>query len=99
MTENEPGRVVALAAQTQQLLVQAQRQIQFAAVDVIARLPIRNIDPLRRLGERRRANAKQDGKHSEREKVAAPHSMTSSARARIDGGIVSPSDRAVLAAK
>src|SRR5262249_25281267 len=31
-----------------------------------------------------------------REKGAAPHSMTSSARARIDGGIVSPSDRAVL---
>ena len=35
MTQNEPARIVALTAQTQQILVQALRQIEFAAVHVI----------------------------------------------------------------
>ena len=35
MTQNEPGGIVALTAQTQQILVQALRQIQFAAERVI----------------------------------------------------------------
>ena len=48
MTQNEPGSVVALTAQTQQVLVQAQRQIEFAAEHVIARLPIGNLKELRR---------------------------------------------------
>ncbi len=36
MTQNEPGGIVALTAQTQQILVQALRQIEFAADQVIA---------------------------------------------------------------
>ena len=32
MTQNEPGVIVALTAQTQQILGQALRQIEFAAV-------------------------------------------------------------------
>ena len=47
MTQNEPGGIVALMAQTQQILGQAQRQIEFAAVHVIARLPIGNLKELR----------------------------------------------------
>ena len=47
MTQNEPGGIVALTAQTQQILVQAQRQIEFAAVHVIARLPKGNLKELR----------------------------------------------------
>jgi hypothetical protein len=39
VTENEPGGIVALTAQTQQVLVQALRQIEFAAVGMIAGLP------------------------------------------------------------
>lgn len=39
MTQNEPGGIVALTAQTQQILAQALRQIEFAAVQVIARQP------------------------------------------------------------
>ena len=35
MTQNEPGGIVALAAQAQQILVQALRQIEFAAEHVI----------------------------------------------------------------
>src|SRR5215471_5161451 len=46
MAENEPAGIVALAAQTQQIVVQAQREIQFAAVHVIARLRIRNLKEL-----------------------------------------------------
>ena len=38
MTENEPGGIVALTAQTQQILVQALRQTQFAANQVIQEL-------------------------------------------------------------
>jgi hypothetical protein len=45
--ENEPAGVVALMAQAQQILVQAQRLIEFAAVHVIARLPIGNLKELR----------------------------------------------------
>ena len=47
MTQNEPGGIVALTAQTQQILVQALRQIEFAADHVIARLPIGNLKELR----------------------------------------------------
>ena len=47
MTENEPAGIVALAADPQQILVQTQRQIHFAAVHVIARLPIGNVKVLR----------------------------------------------------
>ena len=47
VTQNEPGGVVALAAQTQQILVQALRQIEFAAGRVIARLAMGNSDELR----------------------------------------------------
>ena len=47
MTQNEPAGIVALTAQTQQILVQAQSQIQFAAERVIPRLPIRNVEELR----------------------------------------------------
>jgi hypothetical protein len=42
VTQNEPGRIFALAAQIQQILVQAPRQIEFAANRVVARLPIGN---------------------------------------------------------
>ena len=38
MTQYEAGGIVALAAKTQQILVQAQRQIQFAAKPVMNRL-------------------------------------------------------------
>ncbi len=47
MTQNEPGGIVALTAQTQQILVQALRQIEFAAVHVITGLPIGNVKELR----------------------------------------------------
>ena len=39
VTQNEPGGIVALTAQTQQILIQAQRQVEFAPERVIARLP------------------------------------------------------------
>ena|SRR6516165_12120922 len=48
VTQNEPGGVVALAAQTQQILVQALRQIEFAAGRVKARLPIGDVKKRRR---------------------------------------------------
>ena len=47
MTQNEPGGIVALATETQQTLVQTQRQIQFADVHVIRRLPIGNMKEIR----------------------------------------------------
>ena len=47
MTQNETGRVVPLTAQTQQILVQALGQVQFAAVRVITRLPIGNLNKLK----------------------------------------------------
>src|SRR6266568_9374701 len=47
ITQNEPGGIVALAAQTQQTLVQAQRQIEFAADQVMERLPMGNLKELR----------------------------------------------------
>ena len=47
MAQNEANCVVPLAAQTQQVLIQAERQIHFAAVCVIARLPIGNLNELR----------------------------------------------------
>ena len=47
MTQNEPGGIVALATEAQQTLVQAQRQIQFADVHVIGRLPVGNMKELR----------------------------------------------------
>src|ERR1700730_17900305 len=47
MTQNEPSGIVALAAQTQQILVHAQRQIEFAAEQVIERLAIGNLKELR----------------------------------------------------
>src|SRR5262249_25231666 len=43
VTQDEPGGVVAPAAQTQQILVQALRQIEFAAGRVKARLPIGDV--------------------------------------------------------
>src|SRR5215472_5908895 len=39
VTQDEPSRITPLMAQAQQILVQMKRQIQFAAVGVIARLP------------------------------------------------------------
>src|SRR6202045_2424717 len=39
MTQNEPGGIAALAAQTQQILVQTLRHVEFAAVYVIEKLP------------------------------------------------------------
>jgi hypothetical protein len=47
MPENEPGRVIALAAQPQQILIQALRPIEFGAGRVMARLPIRDLKELR----------------------------------------------------
>jgi len=35
VTQNEPGGIVALIAETQQILAQALRQIEFSAVHVI----------------------------------------------------------------
>ena len=47
MTEHKRAGIVALMAQTQQILVQAQRYIEFSAVQVIASLPIGNLKELR----------------------------------------------------
>ena len=47
MTQKEPGGIVALTAQTQQILVQALRYVEFAAERVIARLSIGNVKELR----------------------------------------------------
>jgi hypothetical protein len=47
VTQNEPGGIVTLKAQTHQILVQALGQIELAAESVIARLPIRNQKKLR----------------------------------------------------
>ena len=47
MTQNEAGDVIALAAESQQILGQALRHIEFSAVHVIARLPKGNAEELR----------------------------------------------------
>ena len=47
VTQNQPGGIIALLAQTQQILVQAHRQSEFAAMRVIGRLPIRNAQEFR----------------------------------------------------
>src|SRR6516164_6336910 len=47
VTQKEPGGIVALTAQTQQILVQALRYVEFAAERVIARLSIGNVKELR----------------------------------------------------
>src|SRR5262249_11224198 len=47
VTQNQPSRVVALTAQTQQILIDALRQLEFAAVYVIEGLPIGNVKELR----------------------------------------------------
>src|SRR5215813_10944568 len=47
VTQNEPARIVALTASMQNVLGQAQRQIEFAAVGVISRLSPRGVDELR----------------------------------------------------
>ena len=47
MTQNEAGGIVALTAQMQQILIQALRQIEFAADHMIARLPVGNLKELR----------------------------------------------------
>ena len=47
MTQHHAGGIVALAAQPQQVLVQALRQIEFAAERVMAGLPIGNVKELR----------------------------------------------------
>jgi hypothetical protein len=47
VTQNEPGGIVALAAETQQILVQALRQIEFAVKYVMERLPKGNLKELR----------------------------------------------------
>jgi len=47
VAQNEPGRIIPLTAQAQQILVQAVRQIEFAAVRVVARLTIGNLKELR----------------------------------------------------
>jgi hypothetical protein len=46
--QNKPGRIVALAAETQQILVHAQCQIELAADRVIDRLAARDMKELRR---------------------------------------------------
>jgi hypothetical protein len=46
MAQDKPGGIVALVAQAQQILVQAVRHIEFAAVSVIASLPIGNVKEL-----------------------------------------------------
>src|SRR6202022_4541839 len=46
VSQNEPVRIVALTAQTQQIFVQATRQMQFAANRVIKRLSIGNLKEL-----------------------------------------------------
>jgi hypothetical protein len=48
VTQNQPGGIAALTAQTQQILVQAQRQIEFPTDHMITRLPIGNAKELRR---------------------------------------------------
>src|SRR5215831_17579398 len=47
VTQNEPARIVALTASIQNVLGQPQRQIEFAAVDVIPSLAPRNVEELR----------------------------------------------------
>ena len=47
----EPAGIVALPAQTQQILVQAQRQIEFTAERVVDRLPIWNLKELRGIAQ------------------------------------------------
>ena len=47
MTQNQPGGVAALAAQLEQILVQTPRHIEFAAVLVMERLPIGDLQKLR----------------------------------------------------
>src|ERR1700730_6867170 len=47
VTQNEPGGIVALPAQTPRMLAQAPAQLDFAALQVIARLPIGNLKELR----------------------------------------------------
>ena len=47
MTQDDASGIVALAAQTQQILVQLLRKIQFAAIRVIAGLPIGDVEELR----------------------------------------------------
>ena len=46
VTENEPGGIVALTAQTQQILVHALREIEFAAERMKVRLPVGNLKEL-----------------------------------------------------
>src|SRR5437762_7321993 len=47
VTQHDTGGIVALAAQAQQVLVQALRQTEFAEDCVMERLPIRNVKELR----------------------------------------------------
>jgi hypothetical protein len=47
VTQNEPSGIVALTAQTQQILGQALRQVEVATVYVIYRLPIGNLKEVR----------------------------------------------------
>ena len=48
VTHYEPGGIVPSTAQAQQILIQAQRHIQFAAMRVIAGLPAGNLNELHR---------------------------------------------------
>ena len=47
MTQNEPDEIVAFSTEAQQILVQAQRQIDFTAVRVIAEQSERSLNKLR----------------------------------------------------
>ena len=47
MTQNEPGGIVALTAQTQQILAQALRQIEFAALHMVAGMSKGDLEELR----------------------------------------------------
>src|SRR6516225_10715024 len=47
VTQDEPSYIVVLVAQTQQIFVEAPRQIELAAAIVIEGLPIRNVEELR----------------------------------------------------
>ena len=48
VAENEPGGIVALAAQAEQILVQAMRQLEFTAERMMAGLPKRYPKKVRR---------------------------------------------------
>jgi len=51
VTQNEPGGIVALTANLQEILTQALRQIEFASSEMVTRLPMWDPEKLRRQSE------------------------------------------------